>query len=100
MCNVNELHLFRKLFYQITIPLHVGIIKWCINFIYWKQRGFDLQPFFTVLDGPRIRPPAAPGSRPDSWPSRPFFDEMFLGRAPVASTLSAARRAANAAADR
>ena len=71
-----------------------------VYFDYWKQRGFDLQPFFTVLDGPRIPAPGGAGFPAGFLAIRPFFDEMFLGRAPVASTLSAAQRAANAAADR
>lgn len=71
-----------------------------VYFDYWKQRGIDVQPFFTVLDGPRIPAPGGAGFPAGFLAIRPFFDEMFLGRAPVASTLSAAQRAANAAADR
>ena len=70
-----------------------------VYFDYWKQRGIDVQPFFTVLDGPRIPAPGGAGFPAGFLAIRPFFDEMFLGRAPVASTLAAAQRAANTAAD-
>lgn len=71
-----------------------------VYFDYWKQRGVDVQPFFQVLDGPRIPAPGGAGFPAGFLAIRPFFDEMFLGRAPVAATLTAAQRAANAAADR
>ena len=71
-----------------------------VYFDYWKQRGVDVQPFFQVLDGPRIPAPGGAGFPAGFQAIRPFFDEMFLGRAPVAATLTAAQRAANAAADR
>ncbi|BBZ54941.1 ABC transporter substrate-binding protein [Mycolicibacterium phocaicum] len=71
-----------------------------VYFDYWKLRGIDVQPFFQVLDGPRIPAPGGAGFPAGFLAIRPFFDEMFLGRAPVAATLTAAQRAANAAADR
>lgn len=71
-----------------------------VYFDYWKQRGVDVQPFFQVLDGPRIPAPGGAGFPAGFQAVRPFFDEMFLGRAPVAATLTAAQRAANAAAER
>lgn len=71
-----------------------------VYFDYWKQRGVDVQPFFQVLDGPRIPAPGGAGFPAGFQAIRPFFDEMFLGREPVAATLTAAQRAANAAADR
>lgn len=71
-----------------------------VYFDYWKQRGVDVQPFFQVLDGPRIPAPGGAGFPAGFQAIRPFFDEMFLGRAPVAATLTAAQRAANAAAER
>jgi multiple sugar transport system substrate-binding protein len=71
-----------------------------VYFDYWKQRGINVLPFFQVLDGPRIPAPGGAGFPAGFLAIRPFFDEMFLGRAPVASTLADAQRAANAAADR
>ncbi|MUM35184.1 extracellular solute-binding protein, partial [Mycolicibacterium sp. CBMA 361] len=71
-----------------------------VYFDYWKNRNIDVQPFFTVLDGPRIPAPGGAGFPAGFHAIKPFFDEMFLGRAPVASTLIDAQRAANAAASR
>jgi len=71
-----------------------------VYFDYWERRGIDVQPFFRVLDGPRIPAPGGAGFPAGFLAIRPLFDEMFLGRAPVASTLADAQRAANAAADR
>ncbi|MFL0237960.1 ABC transporter substrate-binding protein [Mycobacterium sp. SMC-18] len=71
-----------------------------VYFDYWKRRGVDVQPFFSVLDGPRLPAPGGAGFPAGFLAIRPFFDEMFLGRAPVASTLADAQRAANAASDR
>jgi multiple sugar transport system substrate-binding protein len=67
---------------------------------YWAKRGVDVSPFFTVLDGPRIPAPGGPGFAAGYQAFTPYFDEMFLGRRDVASTLAAAQSAANAAADR
>jgi multiple sugar transport system substrate-binding protein len=67
---------------------------------YWAERGIDVSPFFTVLDGPRIPAPGGPGFAAGYQALTPYFDEMFLGRRDVASTLAAALSAANAAADR
>ena len=67
---------------------------------YWADRGVDVSPFFTVLDGPRIPAPGGPGFAAGYQALTPYFDEMFLGRRDVASTLAAAQSAANAAADR
>jgi multiple sugar transport system substrate-binding protein len=60
----------------------------------------DVKPFFHVLDGPRIPAPGGAGFPAGFLAIRPLFDEMFLGRTAVASTLTDAQRAANAAADR
>ncbi len=67
---------------------------------YWAKRGVDVSPFFSVLDGPRIPAPGGPGFAAGYQAFTPYFDEMFLGRSNVASTLAAAQSAANAAADR
>jgi len=67
---------------------------------YWKARDVDVTPFFAVLDGPRIAAPGGAGFAAGFQAIKPFFDEMFLGRRPVAETLAAAQTAANTAAQR
>jgi multiple sugar transport system substrate-binding protein len=67
---------------------------------YWKSRGVDVSPFFRVLRGPHIAAPGGPGFPAGYQALRPYFDEMFLGRADVAASLSDAQWAANGAAAR
>ena len=67
---------------------------------YWRSRGVDVGPFFTVLNGPRITAPGGAGFAAGFDALKPYFDEMFLGRRDVASTLAHAQRAANSAAQR
>ncbi len=69
-------------------------------FRHWAARGVDVTPFFKVLDGPRIAAPGGPGFAAGYQALTPLFDEMFLGRRDVPSSLAAAQSAANAAADR
>jgi multiple sugar transport system substrate-binding protein len=69
-------------------------------FDYWKAKGVDVAPFFSVLDGPRIAAPGGAGFAAGFQAITPFFDEMFLGRRPVAATLAEAQQAANTAAQR
>jgi len=69
-------------------------------FDFWSARGVDVAPFFAVLDGPRIPAPGGAGFAAGFQAIKPYFDEMFLGRRPVAETLAAAQRAANTAAQR
>lgn len=69
-------------------------------FAHWADRGVDVTPFFSVLDGPRIPAPGGPGFAAGYQALTPYFDEMFLGRRDVPSSLAAAQDAANAAADR
>ena len=71
-----------------------------VYFDHWARRGVDVGPFFTVLDGPRIPAPGGPGFPAGYQALQPYFDEMFLGRADVATTLGDAQAAANAAAER
>ena len=59
-----------------------------------------MSPFFTVLDGPRIAAPGGSGFAAGYQAITPYFDEMFLGRLPVAEALRQAQQAANAAARR
>ena len=67
---------------------------------YWKARGVDVSPFFRVLRGPRIPAPGGAGFPAGYEAIKPYFDEMFLGRGDVATTLADAQWAANAAASR
>ncbi|MEU0495915.1 sugar ABC transporter substrate-binding protein [Mycobacterium sp. NPDC006124] len=69
-------------------------------FRHWAARGVDVSPFFEVLDGPRIPAPGGPGFAAGYQALTPYFDEMFLGRRDVPSSLAAAQLAANTAADR
>lgn len=71
-----------------------------VYFHYWATRGVDVTPFFTVLNGPRIATPGGAGFAAGNDALQPYFDEMFLGRGDVASTLRRAQAAANAAAAR
>lgn len=67
---------------------------------YWKTRGVDVSPFFRVLRGPRIPAPGGAGFPAGYEAIKPYFDEMFLGRSDVATTLAEAQWAANTAAAR
>ena len=70
-------------------------------FDYWSAKRVDVTPFFAVLRGGRAsRRPGGAGSPPGYQAIKPYFDEMFLGRRPVAPTLAAAQGAANTAARR
>jgi multiple sugar transport system substrate-binding protein len=69
-----------------------------VYFDYWAGKGVDVRPFFAVLDGPRIPAPGGPGFAAGNAALQSYFDEMFLGRGDVATTLREAQRAANAAA--
>jgi multiple sugar transport system substrate-binding protein len=71
-----------------------------VYFDYWTDHGVDVTPFFTVLDGPRIPAPGGAGFPAGEQALKPYFDEMFLGRADVATALREAQAAANAAAQR
>jgi multiple sugar transport system substrate-binding protein len=71
-----------------------------VYFNYWAERGVDVTSFFSVLDGPRIPAPGGAGFAAGNTALQGYFDEMFLGRGDVATTLSQAQAAANAAARR
>ena len=71
-----------------------------VYFDYWSAKGVDVTPFFAVLQGPRIAAPGGAGFAAGYQAIKPYFDEMFLGRRPVAPTLAAAQGAANTAARR
>lgn len=67
---------------------------------YWRSRGVDVSPFFDVLDGRRIDAPGGAGFAAGFEALKPYFDEMFLDRRDVPSTLAEAQEAANTAAQR
>jgi multiple sugar transport system substrate-binding protein len=67
---------------------------------YWTSRGVDVSPFFKVLNGPRNPAPGGAGFAAGFDALKPYFDEMFLGRADVPTSLADAQRAANGATQR
>ena len=69
-------------------------------FDYWLSKGVDVTPFFVVLKGSRIAAPGGAGYPAGYQAIKPYFDEMFLGRSDIATTLRRAQDAANAAARR
>jgi multiple sugar transport system substrate-binding protein len=69
-----------------------------VYFDYWAGKGIDVTPFFSVLDGPRIPAPGGAGFAAGDTVLQTYFNDMFLGRGDVATTLSRAQAAANAAA--
>jgi multiple sugar transport system substrate-binding protein len=71
-----------------------------VYFDYWAARGIDVTPFFSVLDGPRIPAPGGAGFAAGNTALQSYFDEMFLGRGDIATTLRQAQAAANVAAQR
>jgi multiple sugar transport system substrate-binding protein len=71
-----------------------------VYFDYWSGKGVDVRPFFAVLAGPRIAAPGGAGFAAGNQVLKPYFDEMFLGRSDIATTLRRAQDAANAAAGR
>jgi multiple sugar transport system substrate-binding protein len=71
-----------------------------VYFNYWKSRSVDVKPFFAVLHGPRISAPGGAGYAAGNQVIQPYFDEMFLGRGDIATTLRDAQAAANTAARR
>jgi multiple sugar transport system substrate-binding protein len=71
-----------------------------VYFDYWAAKDVDVTPFFKVLNGPRIPAPGGAGFAAGYQAMKPYFDEMFLGRGDVATTLRRAQVAANAAACR
>jgi multiple sugar transport system substrate-binding protein len=71
-----------------------------VYFDYWTAKKVDVVPFFAVLNGPRIDAPGGAGFAAGNQVLKPYFDEMFLGRGDVSTTLQRAQEAANAAARR
>jgi multiple sugar transport system substrate-binding protein len=81
-----------------AIPAVTAAQKVCFD--HWLSKGVDIQPFFDVLKGPRIAAPGGTGFAAGNQAIKPYFDEMFLGRSDIATTLRHAQDAANAAARR
>ena len=71
-----------------------------VYFDYWAAKKVDVRPFFRVLNGQLIDPPGGDGFAAGNQALKPYFDEMFLGRTDVSTTLQQAQDAANAAARR
>jgi multiple sugar transport system substrate-binding protein len=71
-----------------------------VYFDYWAAKKVDVGPFFAVLNGPRIDAPGGVGFAAANQALKSYFDEMFLGRSDVSTTLQRAQEAANAAARR
>jgi multiple sugar transport system substrate-binding protein len=71
-----------------------------LYFDYWANKNVDVAPFFAVLNGPRIAAPGGASFAAGNQVIKPYFDEMFLGRSDVSTTLRRAQEAANAAARR
>jgi multiple sugar transport system substrate-binding protein len=71
-----------------------------VYFDHWKTMRVDVTPFFAVLDGRQISAPGGAGFAAGYQVIKPYFDEMFLGRGDIATTLRDAQAAANAAAGR
>ncbi len=69
-------------------------------FDHWLSKGVNVKPFFDVLNGQRIAAPGGAGYAAGYQAIKPYFDEMFLGRSDIATTLRRAQDAANAAARR
>jgi multiple sugar transport system substrate-binding protein len=81
-----------------AIPAVTGAQQ--VYFDYWLNKGVDVKPFFDVLNGPRIAAPGGAGFAAGNQVLKPYFNEMFLGRGEIATTLRRAQDAANAVASR
>jgi len=68
-----------------------------VYFDYWAGKKVDVRPFFAVLNGPGIDAPGGPSFAAGNLKIKPYFDEMFMGRSDVSTTLHRAQEAANAA---
>ncbi|MVU79933.1 extracellular solute-binding protein [Nocardia sp. ET3-3] len=65
---------------------------------YWARQGVDVSPFFDVLRGATIAAGGGSGFPAALQAITPIFDEMYLGRIPVAEALARAQREADTAA--
>jgi multiple sugar transport system substrate-binding protein len=68
-----------------------------VYFDYWAAKKVDVRPFFAVLNGPRIDAPGGPSFAAGNQVIKPYFDEMFMGRSDVSTTLHRAQEGANGA---
>jgi multiple sugar transport system substrate-binding protein len=68
-----------------------------VYFDYWAAKKVDVRPFFAVLNGRQIDAPGGPSFAAGNQVIKPYFDEMFMGRSAVSTTLQRAQQAANSA---
>ncbi|HME77387.1 MAG TPA: sugar ABC transporter substrate-binding protein [Mycobacterium sp.] len=66
-------------------------------FDYWAAKKVDVRPFFAALNGAQIDAPGGPSFAAGNLVIKPYFDEMFMRRSDVSTTLHRAQQAANAA---
>jgi multiple sugar transport system substrate-binding protein len=64
---------------------------------YWKSQNIDVTPLISVLDNGTVQAPQGAKFGDAQAAFVPIFDEMFLGRTPVAEGLKTAQDAANKA---
>ena len=64
---------------------------------YWKRKDVDVSPLYEVLKNGSVQAPQGAGWAKAQDAFGPVFEEMFLGRIPVADALKKAQTAANAA---
>lgn len=64
---------------------------------YWKAKNVDPSQFARAGEGQTTRPPAGPNYSAAFKAWKPTFDEIFLGRTPVAAGLAKAQEDANKA---
>ena len=64
---------------------------------HWKDKGVDVSPLYRVLDNGSVQGPQGANWAKAQEAFGPVFENMFLGRMPVADALREAQKAANAA---
>ncbi|MBW8870981.1 MAG: extracellular solute-binding protein, partial [Leifsonia sp.] len=64
---------------------------------HWKAKGVDVSPLYDVLKNGSVQAPQGANWAKAQDAFGPVFEEMFLGRMPVAEALTKAQSAANAA---
>ncbi|CAD5991160.1 sugar ABC transporter substrate-binding protein [Agreia sp. COWG] len=64
---------------------------------YWKKKGVDVTPFFTVLKNGTVQGPRGTKFSDAADAFTPIFDDIFEGKVSVADGLARAENAANAA---
>ncbi|WP_111720274.1 sugar ABC transporter substrate-binding protein [Homoserinimonas sp. OAct 916] len=64
---------------------------------FWNEKGIGVTPFFDVLANGTVQAPQGAKWQAAQEAFGPVFEEIFLGRTPVAEGLATAQQAANAA---